>query len=267
MPPMLALNVHCFTTPREPTAGRRRGVHRLSQRPTTSPAVASGAKRRDSVKLVLCAARVMADLEKPSPLDSSPGTQPTLSLQLMTDATVHAAIGLNAQGIHNLLLPGALGKPLVEESRKLRNSRLCVAESAAINVLQYVKRRGTRTAPGWNVELTPGRLAMNLTSMNLPDTGPFVARRFSGYLSWLFWNATGAGRQLISAVRKRWLSSRQILRVEGIRVRRGRGRRVLRSGALSGARRHEASDGWFALGARLHREHIDAVRSRNSCGV
>jgi hypothetical protein len=49
---LMAYNVFCLPTRREPTAGRRRRVHRLSLRPTTSPAVASGRRPRRGKKLL-----------------------------------------------------------------------------------------------------------------------------------------------------------------------------------------------------------------------
>ena len=98
-------------------------------RPTTSPAVASGAQRRDSVKLVLCAARIMADPERPQPLDLSRGTQPTLSLRCTTELPVQTAMSTAFAGSQNLPSADALGKPIVEAARKLASRNPGVGRS------------------------------------------------------------------------------------------------------------------------------------------
>jgi hypothetical protein len=102
--------------------------------------VASGAKRRDSVKLVLCAARITADPERPQPPDLSRGTQLIRSLECTIVLPVQAAMSTAFAGSHNLPSADALGKPTVEAARKWASRNPGVAEAVAKSVFGNAHR-------------------------------------------------------------------------------------------------------------------------------
>ena len=82
------LTCSAYRRPESRPSGRRRGVHRLpleAHQPRPRWPAALPAPRRG--KSVLCAARITADPEIPSPLDPSRHTEPTHSL--LTDDTRH----------------------------------------------------------------------------------------------------------------------------------------------------------------------------------